>query len=242
MHIPDGIVPAQVCAAGYGLTGLLTWYSLRQINKQGNPSASVPKASLLTAAFFVASSLYIPIPPSSVHLLLNGLLGTVLGYFAFPAILIGLFFQALIVGHGGLTTLGVNAVMMGLPALLAYHIFQLRFLSNFIGKRAAAPTRFATGFFAFLGGALGLAITALIFMGLVITTIPADFNAQAEQIAVTTLTVSHIPLAILEGTFTAMLVLFLQRVKPELLNGPNDGSANRTAKETTAYQTETARR
>lgn len=214
MHIPDGIVPAQVCAAGYGLTGLLTWYSLRQINKQGDPSANVPKAALLTAAFFVASSIYIPIPPSSVHLLLNGLLGVVLGYFAFPAILIGLFFQALIVGHGGLTTLGVNAAMMGLPALLAYRIFRLRRLLN---SKSTEP--FIIGLFAFLGGALGLAIAALIFTAVVIATVPAEFNAQAEQAAIATLTISHIPLAILEGVFTAMLVLFLQRVRPELLEG-----------------------
>ncbi|MEN8447025.1 MAG: CbiM family transporter, partial [Cyanobacteria bacterium J06555_13] len=112
MHIPDGIVPAQVCIAGYGTTGLLTWFSLRQIDRQGNSAAKVPKAALLTAAFFVASSIYIPIPPASVHLLLNGLLGVILGYFSFPAILIGLFFQALIVGHGGWTSLGVNATMM----------------------------------------------------------------------------------------------------------------------------------
>ena len=216
MHVPDGIVPAQVCVAGYGLTGLLTWYSLRKINRQGDPSAKVPKAALLTAAFFVASSIYIPIPPSSVHLLLNGLLGVILGYFAFPAILIGLFFQALIVGHGGLTTLGLNAAMMGLPALLAHHIFRLRFLLP-KPHTHRMPSRFSTGLFAFLGGALGLALTALIFTGIIITTIPADFNAQAEQIAVTTLTLSHVPLAILEGAFTAMLVLFLQRVKPELL-------------------------
>lgn len=214
MHIPDGIVPAQICAAGYGFTGLLTWYSLRQINKQGDPSANVPKAALLTAAFFVASSIYVPIPPSSVHLLLNGLLGVVLGYFAFPAILIGLFFQALIVGHGGLTTLGINATMMGLPALLAYHIFRLRLLFD---RRAAKP--FITGLFAFLGGSLGLAIAALIFTAVVIATVPAEFNAQTEQAAITTLTIAHIPLAILEGVFTAMLVLFLQRVRPELLEG-----------------------
>jgi len=214
VHIPDGIVPAQVCAAGYGLTGLLTWYSLRQIDKQGDPSANVPKAALLTAAFFVASSIYIPIPPSSVHLLLNGLLGVVLGYFAFPAILIGLFFQALIVGHGGLTTLGVNATMMGLPALLAYHIFRLRLLRK---SRPAKP--FTIGLFAFLGGALGLTFAALIFTAVVITTVPAEFNAQAEQAAIATLTISHIPLAVLEGVFTAMLVLFLRRVRPELLEG-----------------------
>ena len=66
----------------------------------------VPKASLLTAAFFVASWIHIPVPPTSVHLVLNGLVGAALGYYAFPAILIGLFFQAVMFQHGGLTTPG----------------------------------------------------------------------------------------------------------------------------------------
>ncbi|MGI8933091.1 MAG: cobalt transporter CbiM [Phormidesmis sp.] len=214
MHIPDGILSAQVCAAGYAVTGLATWYSLRQINRKPDPAAEVPKASLLTAAFFVASSIYIPVPPASVHLILNGLLGVVLGYFAFPAILIGLFFQALVIGHGGITTLGVNATMMGIPALLAYHIFQLR---NSVGKPLAEPTR--TCVFAFLGGALGLGVAALIFLALIVFNIPAELDAGAEQTAVLALSVSHVPLAIVEGIFTAMLVLFLRRVKPELLEG-----------------------
>jgi cobalt/nickel transport system permease protein len=214
VHIPDGILPAQVCAAGYAITGLATWYSLRQINRKPDPSAEIPKASLLTAAFFVASSIYIPVPPASVHLILNGLLGVVLGYFAFPAILIGLFFQALVIGHGGITTLGVNAAMMGIPALLAYHVFQLR---NSLGKVLKEPTR--TGVFAFLGGAIGLGVAALIFLALIIFNIPAELDAGAERTAVLALSVSHVPLAIVEGIFTAMLVLFLRRVKPELLEG-----------------------
>lgn len=214
MHIPDGILPAQVCAAGYAVAGLATWYSLRQINRQPDPTAAVPKASLLTAAFFVASSIYIPVPPASVHLILNGLLGVVLGYFAFPAILIGLCFQALVIGHGGITTLGVNAAMMGIPALLAYHVFQLR---TSVGKLLTEPTR--TGVFAFLGGAIGLGVAALIFLALIIFNIPAELDFGAERTAVLALSVSHVPLAIIEGIFTAMLVLFLRRVKPELLEG-----------------------
>ncbi|NJL49853.1 MAG: cobalt transporter CbiM [Leptolyngbyaceae cyanobacterium SM2_5_2] len=214
MHIPDGILPAQVCVAGYAITGLATWYSLRQINRKPDPSAEIPKASLLTAAFFVASSIYIPVPPASVHLILNGLLGVVLGYFAFPAILVGLFFQALIIGHGGLTTLGVNAAMMGIPALLAYHIFQAR---HAFGKVLTEPTR--TGLFAFLGGALGLGIAALIFLALIILNVPAEMDANTERGVILGLSAAHVPLMIVEGVFTAMLVLFLQRVKPELLEG-----------------------
>ncbi len=215
MHISEGFLPVQVCIAGYGTTGLLTWYSLKQIDRQGNPNAKIPKASLLTAAFFVASSISIPIPPASVHLLLNGLLGVVLGYFAVPAILIGLLFQAMFFGHGGMTTLGVNATMMGFPALLAYHIFQLRFRLS--PEKQQSPKWI--GAFAFLGGALGLALTALIFFVLMVTLVSADLDVQAEQTAVTYLTLSHLPLAIIEGGFTAMLAVFLQRVKPELLAG-----------------------
>ncbi|PSN17297.1 cobalamin biosynthesis protein CbiM [filamentous cyanobacterium CCP5] len=214
MHIPDGILPAQVCAAGYGVTGLVTWYALRKINQKPDPTAEIPKASLMTAAFFVASSIYIPVPPASVHLILNGLLGVILGYFAFPAILIGLFFQALVLGHGGLTTLGINAAMMGVPALLAYHLFQLRF---WLGDRLSK--NWSTGLFAFLGGSLGLGLAALVFLTLIVTTIPAEFDATTERNAVMTLSIAHIPLMLVEGTFTAVLALFLQRVKPELLEG-----------------------
>lgn len=60
MHIPDAVVPPQIYASGYAITGLFTWYSLRQINKQGNPAPQIPKAALLTAAFFVGSAISIP--------------------------------------------------------------------------------------------------------------------------------------------------------------------------------------
>lgn len=209
MHIPDGILPAAVCVAGYATAGAATWASLRQINQQEDPQAGVPKASLLAAAFFVATWIHIPVPPTSVHLVLNGLLGVVLGYYAFPAILIGLFFQAVMFQHGGLTTLGVNATMMGLPALLAYHLFRLR---HRLPEHPAL-----TGLFAFLGGAVGLGLAALIAFTLLIATIPASLDVQAEQAAITTLTLAHAPLMVIEGLFTALVVLFLQRVRPELL-------------------------
>lgn len=213
MHIPDGVLPAQVCAAGYAIAAPVTWYSLRKINRQPDPTVGIPKAALLTATFFVASSIHIPVPPVSVHLVLNGLLGAILGYYAFPAILIGLFFQAVILGHGGLTTLGVDAAMMGIPALLSYQIFRLR---HPLAKRF--NRRFADGICGFFAGMVGLGVAALIFMTLVITNLPVGLDEGMEQSAIYGLSLAHVPLAALEGAFTAMLVLFLQRVKPELLD------------------------
>jgi len=212
MHIPDGILPAAVSIAGYATTGAATYYSLRKINQKENPQEGIPKASLLTSAFFVASWIHIPIPPTSVHLVLNGLLGVVLGYYAFPSILIGLFFQAVLFQHGGLTTLGVNAIVMGMPALLASFIFRLR---KFGGKES----RLRTGIFGFLAGAFGLGIAAFFALLLLIYIIPTYLDVELERASIYALTLAHLPLMVLEGAFTAMVALFLQRVKPELLEG-----------------------
>jgi cobalt/nickel transport system permease protein len=214
MHIPDGILPAAVNVAGYATAGAATWYSLRKINEQENPQEGVPKAALLTAAFFVASWIHIPVPPTSVHLILNGLLGVVLGYYAMPAILIGLFFQAVMFQHGGLTTLGVNATMMGIPALLAYFIFQQRYRLGWQDNRTWS------GVFGFVGGALGLGLAALIAFSLLILTLPGTLDAAAERASITALIIAHIPLMAIEGLFTALLVTFLLRVKPEMVNQP----------------------
>lgn len=212
MHVPEGILPSQVCIGGYALTSLAAWYSLREINKQPNPQEQIPKASLLTAAFFVASTIHVPIPPASVHLVLNGLLGTVLGYYAFPAILVGLFFQAVMFGHGGMSTLGVNGIIMGLPALLAHQIFMLRHVF-----RKRLDDNVSSSISAFFAGATAVGLAVVIFFVLVITNIPSDLDVAAERTAIYGLMLAHIPLMIIEGIFTAMVVSFIQRVKPEIL-------------------------
>ncbi|MFP4132818.1 MAG: cobalt transporter CbiM [Halothece sp.] len=214
MHIPDGILPPTIAIGGYAITGGMTWYSLRQINRCRHPSEDIPRAALLTAGFFVASLIHIPIPPSSIHLILNGLMGVVLGYFAFPAILIGLFFQAVMFQHGGVSSLGVNAAMMGIPAVLAYHLFQVHYwLPN--PKRWLAP-------FSFLAGGSALAISALVFTVLVVTTIPAEVNEQLERQAIYIGLVGYGIQSLIEGTFTMLLVSFFQRVKPELLSNSRE--------------------
>jgi len=212
MHIPDGILPAQLCIGGYGLTGLTTWLCLQRINRSPDPAQGIPKAALLTAAFFTASLVHLPIPPASVHFVLNGLLGVVLGCYAFPAILVGLFLQAVMFGHGGLSTLGVNALIMGIPALIAAGVFRL-------GDRIPPrfPPNIITGLFGFLSGATAITCSTLLFYTLVLFNLPADLDTNAEQTALLTLAFSHIPLIVLEGIFTAIVVVFLAKVKPDLL-------------------------
>ncbi len=212
MHIPDGILPAPVCVAGYAIAGGMTWVTLRQINKTSDPREEVPKAALLAAAFFVGSSISLPLPPASVHLVLNGLVGALLGWYAWPAILTGLLLQAVLLGHGGITTLGVNAAMMGIPALLSGWVFQLRYRLG-----GSLKPKLAIGLFSFLAGIVGVSLAAVIFFSLVIFTIPANINQSLEQGFLTALMVAHIPLIVLEGLFATLLCVFLMQVKPELL-------------------------
>ncbi len=212
MHIPDGILPVPVTAAGYAATAAVTWYSVRKINKKENSRQDIPKTSLLTAAFFVVSWIHIPVPPTSVHLVLNGLLGAILGYFAFPAILIGLFFQAVMFQHGGLTTLGVNAMIMGLPAIIAHYIFRLRRFGN-------KESRWKTGVFGFISGAIAVAMSVSMFVVILLTNIPADLDVGTERAAIYTLAIAHLPLIAIEGFITSLLAVFLQRVRPRILDG-----------------------
>ncbi len=215
MHLADGILPITICAAGYASTASLTWLSLRQINRLPDPQAGIPRASLLAAGFFVVSWIHIPIPPTSVHLMLNGLIGMLLGWYAFPAILIALFFQAVMFQHGGLLTLGVNATMIGAPAILAHLLFQRARQHGLI----ALHRQIATGSVSFLIGSLTLAISVLIFFGVQLFSID-QIDPQLQRTALITATLGYLPLILIEGVFAALVCTFLLRVQPALLGIP----------------------
>jgi cobalt/nickel transport system permease protein len=103
-HIPDGVATIPVLAAGAAITvGGLAW-GLRALSPE-----RMPRVAVLSAVFFVASLIHLPVGPASVHLILNGLMGAVLGAAAFPAIVVALLLQAVLFGFGGLAVLGVNA-------------------------------------------------------------------------------------------------------------------------------------
>lgn len=209
MHIGDGIVEIGAIAVGYAVTAAATAYSIYKINQSDDPRAEVPKAALLTAAFFIASSIRFPIPPVTVHLVLNGLLGVMLGWYAFPAILIGLILQAFLVGHGGLSTLGVNALIMGVPALLSHAVFQF--------VRLRKDNLALVSGLSFVGGALGVLLAVGLFAGITLTNLSAEVNVEAERLLIRGFTIAHIPIALLEGLLTMFIVTFLLRVMPKMV-------------------------
>jgi cobalt/nickel transport system permease protein len=120
VHISDGILAPAWLGGGFLVAGLLALVGAWRIRDE-----EIPRVALLTAAFFVASLLHVPVGPTSVHLLFNGLAGVVLGRRVALAIPLGLVLQAALLGHGGLGSLGVNSCIMVVPALLAWQLFAL---------------------------------------------------------------------------------------------------------------------
>src|SRR5437868_1279554 len=118
VHISDGILAADWWGGGFLVAGLFALLGGRCVRDD-----EIPKIAMLTAAFFVASLIHVRVGPTSVHLLLNGLLGVLLGWRVFLAIPVGLLLQVILIHHGGFTTLGVNTCVMAFPALLGWMTF-----------------------------------------------------------------------------------------------------------------------
>jgi len=117
MHISEGVLPGWVLVTGWALTAVGTYLGLRKINEK-----NLPLAALMSAVFFVASLIHVPLGPTSVHLLFNSLTGMLLGWAAFPVLLVALFLQAVLFQFGGITVLGVNTFNMAIGGVVAYYL------------------------------------------------------------------------------------------------------------------------
>ena len=198
MHISEGILSAPVLVTGAGLTATAVAYSLKKMEHK-----EIPKVAILSSVFFVASLIHVPVGPSSVHLILNGIIGVLLGWSAFPAILVALVLQGVLFQFGGITTLGVNTFNMAFPAIICFYLFNrgVRSENNFTALMVA----FVCGFLAVLLSGIMVA-AALVFTG-----------EQFIQVAKLVL-IAHLPVMILEGVLSVFCIGFLRKVRPEILN------------------------
>lgn len=204
MHLPDGIVPVEMAVAGYAGSAALAAIALARIRQMRDSSAEIPRAAMLTTVFFAVSTLAIPVPPVTVHLLLSGLMGVMLGWFAVPAILVGLFLQAVLFGHGGLTTLGLNGLIMCPPALMAFAIWRWG------GARWPDLA-------ALFAGAGAVLLSLGLFSACVLLGIPEALDAGVERAALGIFLLASLPLVLAEGVIVMMLLRLLRRIEPALL-------------------------
>jgi len=199
VHIDDGILPTEVWATGAAGAGLAVFASLRAWDGR-----RLPEVGVLTSLFFVASLVHIPVPPLRVHLQLTALVGIILGPAALPSILVALLFQYLAVGHGGLTTLGANTLIMGGGALVSWLVFRA------FRPRPGHPTRAATA--AFVATLAGFAVSGALYLGAMFAG-----GKSLGSFATTWFVAAYPALTVVEGIITAATVVFLLRVRPELV-------------------------
>lgn len=199
MHISEGYLSGPVLVSGAALAAAGTAIGLKRMDYD-----RVAQAGILAAAFFVASLVHVPIGPSNAHLIMNGIIGLLLGWGAFPVILVALLLQGFFFQFGGITTLGVNTVIMAGPAVAVYYLFG-RWIQQpgWIGKAAA-----------FGCGAGAVALAAVVMAASLIFTSERFLGVAGSAI------VLHLPVMVIEGAVSAACVAFLAKVKPDLLPTP----------------------
>ncbi len=201
MHIAEGVLSAPVLLVGAVVAAGLTGVGVKKTDQD-----RIPVVAVMAAAFFIASLVHIPLGPASVHLILNGLMGALLGWACVPALLVGLGLQAVLFQFGGLTVLGVNTVIMAAPALSLGLV--LRPVIQGRGVVAVAAS-FCVG----MGGVIGAGCVA----ALALYASGEEFLSAAQL-----LLAAHLPVALLEGGVTAIVVGSLKRIRPEVFTATSE--------------------
>ncbi|MBW9220938.1 energy-coupling factor ABC transporter permease [Methanothermococcus sp. SCGC AD-155-M21] len=209
MHVMEGFLPPMWSAIWYVLSGIVVIYGVIQLNKITKEQPEVKPLLAVAGAFmFILSSLKLPsVTGSCSHPCGNGL-GAVLFGVPITAVLatIVLLFQALLLAHGGLTTLGANIFSMGIMGPLA-GVIVWKILKGKINSTWAVM----------------LAAIAADWITYVTTSIQITLAFPGND-PMTTLTtflgifaITQLPLAIAEGLLTALLWDKIKELRPDIL-------------------------
>ncbi|HHW19564.1 energy-coupling factor ABC transporter permease [Thermodesulfovibrio thiophilus] len=123
MHIADGILKIEECMAWFALSLPFIGYGIKKIKDRSkvNPGYKALLA-FLAAAVFVISCIPIPVPIAGTcsHPAGTGITAILAGPFISTVLAAcALLLQALFLAHGGISTLGVNIVSMGIMGSFA---------------------------------------------------------------------------------------------------------------------------
>lgn len=198
MHIPDGLLPPALSVTGYALsisTALGIFLKARGQALVGK----MTQISLMAAVVFVSSLIHIPMGFTSVHFTFAPLAGILLGPFSFLAVFLAIFLQWLLLGHGGITTLGINAFNMGFSALAACSLFYWLKTSGQKMKKVVFPAVLAATLAASLKVTMGSAF--LVWGG---------FPRETFYL----LLFAHIPVILGEGAIAGLAAHYILKLFP----------------------------
>jgi cobalt/nickel transport system permease protein len=214
VHVPDGFVSptvAVVCAA-VAVAGLAV--CVRQVGGELT-ERQLPLAGLSAAFFLVLGAPIIPIAVGTEGHLLGGTLAVaLLGPWLGPVVItVVTVVQALFLGDGGLSTLGVNVVNLALvPAVIGYPVL--------LGLQRVLPRR-PTG----TAVAAGIAAAVSVLSAAVLFTTEYALGGAAgvplHTVAVSTIGVYAL-IAIIEGLVTALVVRGLLALRADLVHVGDD--------------------
>ncbi|MGN0177579.1 MAG: energy-coupling factor ABC transporter permease [Methanobrevibacter sp.] len=210
MHIMEGYLPLNWCIVWFVISFIVVAFGIYQIKKIVDENPESKALLAVSGAFmFILSSLKLPsVTGSCSHPCGNGFGAVVFGP-AVTAVLatIVLLFQAILLAHGGLTTLGANIFSMGIfgpfVAWIAYKGL----------TKANVSSTIAIFFAAFLGDLLTYVATSF---QLAIAFPAPTFSAALGKFLVI-FAVTQIPLAIGEAILTVIIWDRLKAYKPKLL-------------------------
>lgn len=196
MHLSEGVLHSSTLLIG--AVGAVIGLAIGLKKMTGDKLALT---ALFSAAFFVASTIHIPVGIGSVHLILNGIAGLFLGWRVFPAFLIALTLQALMFSFGGLAVLGVNLCIMALPAVVV-RLCVFPWLKANVCRQRLIVSGILSGVIGVCGAAL-LASCVLAFDG---------SNQYHDLISL--LLVSHLSVFVVDSLISVGVLLTLAKMLP----------------------------
>ena len=196
MHLSEGVLHSSTLLIG--AVGAVIGLAIGLKKMTGDKLALT---ALFSAAFFVASTIHIPVGIGSVHLILNGIAGLFLGWRVFPAFLIALTLQALMFSFGGLAVLGVNLCIMALPAVVVRLCVFPWLKANFCRQRLIVS--------GILSGVIGVGGAAL----LASCVLAFDGSNQYHDL-ISLLLVSHLPVFVVDSLISVGVLLTLTKMLP----------------------------
>ncbi len=211
MHIPDGFIDAPVSLAAGVVAAAGIGVCLRGARRTLS-DATAPLAGLVAVFVFAAQMINFPVGAGTSGHLMGAALAVILvgPYAGALSITVVLLVQALFFADGGLVALGLNVINLAIiPALLVWPLFRLvtRWLGD--GRSVIAVGAWSAGFLSVLGAAAGFSIE--FFLG---GAAPVD----PSTVAVAMLGV-HTVIGIVEGIVTALVILAVVAVRPDLVAG-----------------------
>lgn len=215
MHINDGFLLWQWCLFWYILSFTVVIYGIIKIKKITEESPELKPLLAVSGAFmFLLSAIKLPsiVPGSSSHPTGNGLSAVIFG----PAITsvlatIVLLFQALLLAHGGISTLGANVFAMGIAGpFIAWLIYKG---SNKLGIKSSVAiflAAFSADIVTYVTTATQLALSF---------PIPTFSAALFKFMAIYAPT--QLPLALAEGFLTVIIWDYIVKLRPDLFERLN---------------------